>query len=413
MAVSVLALAVSLAQPQAAAIDCANDISCIAAPDGAVVLAFAQETADSADIATVAAAPGSAAQPVAAPPVATKPEDEDAAPAGGNVIVVEGQTAGAPAGDPAEKVNAKTYEVAQKVDAAVVEPIANAYDKSLPVPIRKGLGNFIRNLGQPISALNFLLQLKPGRAAKALGRFAINTTLGVGGLFDVAKKDPFNLPYEYNGIANTLGYYGIGPGPYLYLPFIGSTSVRDLIGRFVDLSILPAAVGGPLKSPYYALPVGVLTSLESRIATDAEVDAIREQCGDPYAANRDLYLLQRQVEIDGLRGRETSRVGKLKERLELNCDIEIKTGFVRRGKKSFAETNTNLIEKNEGEEGVAETNGGAAPAAEPLTAPDPAAPMQVEGPAAPAAQAQDVPPAPVQPKIRYESQPQVQPVPAL
>lgn len=408
MAVSVLALAVSLAQPQAAALDCANDLACISATDGAVVLAFAQESAETADIAAVATAPGSAAQPVA-----TKPEDEPTAPAGGNVIVVEGQSAGAPAGDPAEQVNAKTYEVAQKVDAAIVEPIANAYDKSLPVPIRKGLGNFIRNLGQPISALNFLLQLKPGRAAKALGRFAINTTLGIGGLFDVAKKEPFNLPYEYNGIANTLGYYGIGPGPYLYLPFIGSTSVRDLIGRFVDLSILPAAVGPPLTSPYYSVPVGLLTSLESRIATDAEVDAIRQQCGDPYAANRDLYLLQRQVEIDGLRGRETSRVGKLKERLELNCDIEIKTGFVRRGKKSFAETNTNLIEKNEAEETANAAGGGTAPQAETPVANDPAAPMQPAPDPAVDPQAGEVPPEPVKPKVRFQSQPQVQPVPAL
>lgn len=410
MAVSVLALAVSLAQPQAGTLPaCAHDLACIAAPrDAQLVLAFAQDAAADADVADVATAPGSAAQPVA-----VKPEDAPAADQPtGNEIVVEGQAAGAPAGDPAEQVNAKSYEVAQKVDAAIVEPIANAYDKSLPVPIRKGLGNFVRNLGQPISALNFLLQLKPGRAAKALGRFAINTTLGIGGLFDVAKKDPFNLPYEYNGIANTLGYYGIGPGPYLYLPFIGSTSVRDLVGRFVDLSILPAAVGPPLTSPYYSVPVGLLTSLESRIATDAEIDAIRQQCGDPYAANRDLYLLQRQVEIDGLRGRETSRVGKLKERLELNCDIEIKTGFVRRGKKSFAETNTNLIEKSETEEAAAAA-AGAGPQAETPVANDPASPMQPAPDAAAEPQAPDAVPAPVQPKIRFESQPQVQPVPAL
>lgn len=406
MAISVLALAVSLAQPQAGAIDCASDLACIAAPDGAIVLAFAQESAGTADIDAVATAPGSAAQPVA-----TKPEDEAGAPTGGNVIVVEGQTAGAPAGDPAEKVNAKTYEVVQKVDDALVEPIASAYDKSLPVPIRKGLGNFLRNLGQPITALNFLLQLKPGRAAKALGRFAINTTLGIGGLFDVAKKEPFNLKYEYNGLANSLGYYGIGPGPYLYLPFIGSTSVRDLIGRVVDLSILPAVVGPPLNNPYYSVPVGLLTSLESRIQTDDQIDAIRQQCGDPYAATRDLYLIQRQVEIDGLRGRETSKVGKLKERLEFNCDIEIKTGYVRPGKKSFAETNTNLIEKSDAEEAAAttaETDEAATPGAETMTAPDPDATMQPAPDTAAELQAQT----PVQPRVRYQSQPQVQPVPA-
>src|SRR3546814_1283739 len=75
--------------------------------------------------------------------------------------------------------------------------------------------------------LNFLLQFKIGKAAETLGRFAVNTTFGVGGLFDVAKTMPFNLPYRRNGFANTLGFYGVEPGPYFYLPLIGSTTLRS------------------------------------------------------------------------------------------------------------------------------------------------------------------------------------------
>ncbi|WP_229660343.1 MlaA family lipoprotein [Croceicoccus pelagius] len=299
-----------------------------------------------------------------------KPEDEVGAdaPDDENVIIVEGQS-GAPEGDPAEQLNAATFKVSQAVDAAVVEPIAEVYDEALPKPIRQGLGNFLRNLGEPINILNSLLQLKPGKALKSLGRFAINTTLGVAGLFDIAAKDPINLEYEYNGLANTLGYYGVGSGPYLYLPFIGSTTVRDLAGRLVDLSIVPAVAGKPFNDPYFAIPVGALTSLESRIETDSQIDAIREKCGDPYAATRDLYLIQRKVEIDRLRGRVTADLGEIQERLEFNCDIEIETGVVPQDGDSFVEGQTTLLQDEDAvqvEETVEEPEIEPSPEAEPI-----------------------------------------------
>lgn len=261
----------------------------------------------------------------ATPPDALPPEEVDAEDnsASEDQIVVSGEIGRTPKGDPAEQLNAATYKVVQAVDEAVVEPIAEVYDEGIPKPIRKGLGNFLSNLGEPINFLNFLLQLKPGKALKSAGRFVINTTVGVAGLFDVASKKPFNLEHESNGLANTLGFYGIGPGPYLYLPFIGSTTVRDLFGRVVDLSIIPAVAGKPFNNPYYAIPVGALTSLESRIEIDDQIDAIRERCGDPYSATRDLYLIQRQIEIDGLRGKTSRNLEEMIDRLEFNCDIEI------------------------------------------------------------------------------------------
>src|SRR3546814_15373424 len=77
------------------------------------------------------------------------------------------------------------------------------YQGIVPEPVRDGLGNALRNLSEPVNFLNFLLQFKIGKAAETLGRFAVNTTFGVGGLFDVAKTMPFNLPYRRNGFANT------------------------------------------------------------------------------------------------------------------------------------------------------------------------------------------------------------------
>lgn len=354
MVVSALALTVSLANPHPAGADaiCAQSLGCVAAPvaaglsDGA---AFVQGNPvldlDRVNAMQEAPQPDPAGTRASSDTAATKPGDGagDAAPDDENVIVVEGATE-APAGDPAEKLNAAAFQAVQKVDSAIVEPIAKAYDKALPVPIRKGLRNFLRNLGEPISFINFMLQMKPGQAMKALGRFAINTTIGMAGLFDVASKKPFEIAYQYNGLANTLGYYGVGPGPYLYLPFIGSTSLRDLAGRIVDLGVVPWVVGKPFNNPYIAVPISGLTSLESRIDTDGQIDAIREKCGDPYAATRDLYLIQRKVEIDRLRGRATVDLGEMKERLEFNCDIEIETGAVAKGKKGFVETNTTLLE---------------------------------------------------------------------
>jgi len=335
---------------------------------------------------------------------AALPEGQDEAaetPTQGNVIVVEGQL-GAPQGDPAEAINAATYEVVQAVDVAVVEPIASAYDKSVPKPIRTGLRNVLRNLGEPINFLNSLLQFKPGRALKSLGRFTINTTLGIGGLLDPAAKD-FHLEYEANGLANTLGYYGVGPGPYLYLPLIGPTTLRDLAGRIVDLSILPLAVGKPFNKPIYTIPVATLNTLETRIEIDNQIDAIRERCGDPYGASRDIYLIQRQLEIDSLRGKQSDNLSELVDRLEFNCDIKILTsGQAAPGtQKQFIERNTTFLGTND-----ATLDGQpAVPSVEPTVAQpvadDPGAEAGVL-PAPPATQEL--------PTIRFISEPVIQPL---
>lgn len=257
------------------------------------------------------------------PPVGTVEEqaaEEGAGPAEGQIVVTG--NAGPPKGDPAEEINVAAFETVQKIDDAVVAPVADAYDKGIPKPLRSGLRNFLRNLGEPVNFLNFMLQLKVGKAFETLGRFAINSTVGVAGLVDVAKRKPFNLPYRPNGFANTLGFYGVGPGPYLYLPFIGSTTVRDLFGRTVDLAVLPYTVGAPFNNPLYSIPIASLNSLETRIIIDDQIRVVRDECGDPYAGTRDIYLITRQIEIDTLRGKESKQLADLVERLSLNCDIE-------------------------------------------------------------------------------------------
>lgn len=240
------------------------------------------------------------APPADQPPPAEAPETAEPPPEDSGEIVVEGEY-GPPAGDPVEKFNAESYRLTQAVDQAVVEPVAYAYRDGLPEPVRDGLGNVVKNLGEPSNALNFLLQGKFGKAFASLGRLAINSTLGLGGLIDVAGKPGIGIPYRRNGFANTLGYYGVGPGAYLYLPVTGATSVRDLVGSTLDQALLPFAVGKPFNRPEYAVTYFVVNGLDQRLEFDAELAEIAAS-DDPYAVRRDTYLAKREREIAALKG---------------------------------------------------------------------------------------------------------------
>lgn len=218
----------------------------------------------------------------------------------GNEIIIEGSY-GPPATDPAERINAESYRITQAVDQAFVEPLAYAYRDGLPGPLRDGLGNVVKNLGEPSNALNFLLQGKVGKAFETVGRLAINSTLGLGGLIDVAGKPGIGLPYRRNGFANTAGFYGVGPGPYLYLPVTGATSVRDVIGSTLDQLLLPVAVGKPFNTYEFAGTYFVVNGLDARLEVDAELAEIRAT-DDPYGVRRDTYLERRKREIAALKG---------------------------------------------------------------------------------------------------------------
>ena len=225
-----------------------------------------------------------------------------------NVIVVEG-VQDIP-GDPLANLNAQAFEVTEKVDEALVEPLALGYQKAVPSPVRKGLFNFFSNLREPVVFLNFLLQGKPGKAAETLGRFAINSTVGIGGLVDVAKKEPFNLPRRRNGFANTLAVYGVKEGAFLVVPLVGPTTVRDLVGTLIDNAVVPTLAGKPFTEPYFTVPAFTVISLESRIEIDDKLKQMRDS-DEPYTTLRETYLCERRAEIAALRNRPVER-----------CDID-------------------------------------------------------------------------------------------
>ena len=255
------------------------------------------------------------------PPAGTDPEATDELEGqdeAGNEIVVEGDYGPVDA-DPMGVFNETSYRITQDLDAAITGPLAYGYRDGLPGPIRDGLGNVVRNLREPVNFLNFLLQFKFGDAIETLGRFAINSTIGLGGLFDVAAKSNIDLPYRRNGFANTMGYYGVGSGTYLYLPITGATSVRDLIGDTLDQAVVPFAVGKPFNTPEYGVPYFIVSNLEARLEVDQELERIGETI-DPYAARRDTYLYRREREIAELRGREPPPEPEILREIEEGLD---------------------------------------------------------------------------------------------
>ncbi len=210
-------------------------------------------------------------------------------------------------GDPLEHFNRTMFDRQQKFDRSILRPAALGYRHVVPKAARSGLRNFFANLGEPIVFLNYLLQLKPGKAAETAGRFAINSTLGLGGLIDIAKSPGVRLPHRPNGFGDTLALYGVGPGPYLFLPFVGPTTLRDLIGGQGDGLVLPLAVGKPFDRLAYQLPKGIVTGLDRRAEADDDLTALFAGAVDPYATLRSVYLQDRQGEIDLIRGKPRAK----------------------------------------------------------------------------------------------------------
>lgn len=272
-----------------------KDCFLIAAPMAVVLLGAANPVATAEAQPAVVATEAPASQPPSSPGT-----QEPAKPAAGDEIVVSARQ-DVPQ-DPGQAINAASFEAVTAVDNVLVAPLAMGYKKVLPSPARGALRNFLRNLTEPVNFVNFMLQLKPGKAIETVGRFTVNSTIGVAGLVDVAKSKSIDLPYRANGFANTFGYYGIGAGPYMFLPVIGPTSARDLVGWVLDKSFLPSVAGTPFNDSKFALGTGVVKSLDDRVELD-ELFKEFHATGDPYVAEREWYLGKRRNEIEALHGR--------------------------------------------------------------------------------------------------------------
>ena len=192
--------------------------------------------------------------------------------------------------DPWESFNERMFEFNRKLDRHVLKPVATGYDKVVPDGVQRMIANAFDNLGAPKRMVNSLLQGKWDGAMRELARFMVNTTVGVGGLFDMGRAAEIEKSREDFG--QTLGFYGAGPGPFLILPFMEPLTVRDGIGKFVD---------GWMEPLGYLIPFfweGIVLRLEE-IVNDRSLNlelfqGFEETVVDMYSAVRHAYLERRR-----------------------------------------------------------------------------------------------------------------------
>jgi phospholipid-binding lipoprotein MlaA len=190
--------------------------------------------------------------------------------------------------DPLEGLNRTVDGFNQVVDKAVVKPLAQGYDKVTPPEVKTVIGNFFSNLDDISVAVNNLLQGKPKAAGSDITRFALNTTIGIVGLADVATELGFQKHDEDFG--QTLGVWGMGSGPYLVLPLLGPSTLRDAPARFVDAPLDPLYHYDDVRVRNSLLVVNVVNT---RARLLPATDLVERIALDQYAFVRDAYLKRR------------------------------------------------------------------------------------------------------------------------
>jgi phospholipid-binding lipoprotein MlaA len=200
-----------------------------------------------------------------------------------------------------ESLNRATFKFNQVVDGVILEPIAKAY-RVLPSPVRDGTGNALDNLSSLITIPNNILQGDFKKAGVNTGRFILNSTVGIVGIFDVAKKVGFP-EYEKEDYGQTLGVMGVGEGCYLVLPVLGPSTVRDPAGSFINIfggdPWYNASVSGNneflSKSDYIATKI--ITGIDFRAKNIDSFENLEKNSIDFYASVKSLYLQDRQLKI--------------------------------------------------------------------------------------------------------------------
>lgn len=199
--------------------------------------------------------------------------------------------------DPLEPTNRAIFDANLFLDRNFFKPVAQGYVDVVPKPGRRAVHNVLKNLNEPLAAFNHTLQGNPGRGFDSLSRFVVNTTLGVGGLFDVAED--WGVPYKGADYGQTLGVWGVGEGPFLVLPFFGPSNPRDAVGFGA------AAVSDPfditfdiIDANYASFLRGGVQAIDTRSRNLDTLDEIQRNSLDFYATLRSLYRQSRQADIE-------------------------------------------------------------------------------------------------------------------
>ena len=215
------------------------------------------------------------------------------------IVVAPGAWAAAPdqgPGDPYERVNRVGYAIHQVLDRLLLRPAALTYKALVPSLVRTGVRHALDNLDEPVVMLNDLFQGHPGNAGRTTVRFAVNSTLGVLGVFDVAGRT--GLPHHDNSFAFTLGRHHVGPGPFLFIPLAGPTTVRDLFGGAVDGALDPFHWIRYRYRDQITVSRAVVGGLDLRANADDDLKSLTDSATDPYATLRSVYLQNEQSKVD-------------------------------------------------------------------------------------------------------------------
>lgn len=195
--------------------------------------------------------------------------------------------------DPLEPLNRTVYRFNEGVDKAVLKPVATAYQDAVPSPVRTGVHNFFGNWRDLWSAVNAALQLKPQAAVENFMRFNVNTFLGFGGVLDIATE--MQIPKTTLDFGHTLGRWGVPAGPYVVLPLLGPSSVRDTAGLVVDQQgdwVSEGVDHSRTRNSLQAVRV-----VDSRANLLRATDMLDQIALDKYSFVRDSYLQRRQSQI--------------------------------------------------------------------------------------------------------------------
>ena len=194
--------------------------------------------------------------------------------------------------DPFEGFNRSVYEFNETLDQAVVKPVAQTYQQITPQPVRTGVKNFFGNLSDVWSTVNNALQLKPAQTAESFLRVLINSTVGLYGVLDIATE--LKLERHSEDFGQTLGYWGVPDGPYVVLPFLGPSTLRDTAGLPVDTStdVVRNLDHVPTRNSALALRI-----VEKRADLLKTTELLGEASLDKYSFTRDAYLQYRRSQI--------------------------------------------------------------------------------------------------------------------
>ncbi|HVN01144.1 MAG TPA: VacJ family lipoprotein [Caulobacteraceae bacterium] len=199
--------------------------------------------------------------------------------------------------DPYEAINRQSYARQTDVAEKYLKPLAQLYQRLTPGPLGVAIHNLVTELSEPVIIINDILQARFRSAGKDLVRLTANASFGLGGTVDVATKH--GLPHHDNDFGITLGVWGVKPGPYLFLPFVGPTTVRDVIGIGADAGMNPFNFVRFPGRQTLLITSAVVGGLDKLANTQADLEAITSGAADPYATLRSVYLQNREAQIRG------------------------------------------------------------------------------------------------------------------